>query len=583
MKILNKKQLLIVGTTILLGATVAIAYNGVFKARGLYGMLEYTFLNEKTDSPTMSTSTHIQRYQVGYENYYYSPNLITYDVSGGLYFNNSSATSIANQTRKSDIQDFNYRAYLNVIQGSKYPFTVFIEKVDTPVLSLLSLGNSLSAQDIFKYGLYGSLLVKDYTIQYNFYNSSMNNTNFTANENRDDSSYSVKLYRNLEKAYYALSFNHNIISYVRTNINTRKVSQWSDTYSEVRADLNWTPNKFFNTRSYLKYYSNDRFNMKASAIGLDAYWHPSLKYTASFGTLAQSLKYQASSSDTLTIYGSGNYRITPNLTTSHGFTLFDLSGDTYKQNSGSVKFGLAYNNQLSDTASYYINSETEIKADRGSSGKEFNILDDLTLNRNSVSYGLGAGFSKRVEGINSNINFNTQYYGYHSDIGEDVGRFTLSSAFITRFNPNFTFSLKGSYSRVIQTFQNKQMTTYSDIDREYFTISQRINYNTMLGYNGRLNTSVGLNYFKSGISQRVYADANIGFKYRILRGMIFKSTARASSDLLSDSIEYRTFIGLDYIIRQTTLTSGMRYQNRLNDYNNGYGRQNVYVQIRRIF
>ncbi len=583
MIILNKKQLLIGGAFVLLSSTIAIAYNGVFKARGLYGMLEYTFLQEETDSPSMSTSTHIQRYQVGYENYYYSPNLLTYDVSGGLYFNNSSATSLINETRSTDIQDFNYRAYLNVIQGSKYPFTVFIEKVDTPVLSLLSLGNSLSAQDIFKYGLYGSLLVKDYTIQYNIYNSSMNNTHFTAAENREDSSYSVKLYRNLEKAYYALSLNHNVTSYTRTNINSRKVSQWRDTYSEVRADFNWMPSKFFNTRSYLKYYSNDRFNMKAATVGLDAYWHPSSKYNASFGVLAQSLKYQASSSDTLTVYGSGNYKITPNLTTSHGFTLFDLSGDTYQQNSGSVKFGLAYNKQLSDTASYYINGESELKADRGSSSKEYSAIDDLTLNRNSVSYGLGAGFSKRMESINSNLNFNTQYYGYHSDIGEDVGRYTVASALITRFTPDFTFSLRGSYSRVIQSFQNNQVVTYSDIDREYFTLSQRINYNTMLGYNGRFNSSFGLNYFKSGTSERVYADANIGFRYRILRGMIFKSTARASSDLLSDSIEYRTFIGLDYIIRQTTLTSGMRYQNRLNDFNNGYGRKNIYVQIRRVF
>ncbi len=584
MVVLGGRQLLLLGGAILIGATLVIASNKKdFVPRKIYGALEYTFLNEKTNYLSSDITSHIQRYLLGYENYYYNPNLLIYDISGSLYFNSSSTTLSNGDIKDFDIKKFNYRAYFDVIQGSRYPFTIYLEKNDMPILSLLSLNNYISARDVYKYGVYGSVFYKKYTMLYSAYNQSMKSKSYNYVENRDDSDFYTKIYRSMDKVYYSLDLKYRVSDYTRNSFLSQYRRAWRDVYSSVGATLRWKPSKTLNTNSYIRFYKNDRFNLKSSTLASDIFWQPSIRYSGNLGFLAQSFNYGINKSDSLSIYGTGSYKLTKNLTTTHGFTLFDISGDLYKQNSGSLKFGLTYSKSLSDTSNYYLSSNVELKAERGSYNKEYDAALDLVLNRDTILYNFGAGYTKHLRVINSSFSLNTQYNGYHSNIGEDMGTISVSSSLTTRFNQNFSFLLRGSYSRAIQTFKNELLQSDIDVDMENYIISQTINYNTMLGYNGRLNSNFGLSYSKSRASERVYAIANLGFRYKILKGMLFRSEGRVRSDLLSDSIEYRTFLGLDYIIRQTTLTSGLRYQNRIVDSDNGYGKQNIYVQLKRIF
>ncbi len=587
MRELKRVRVLIIGSSLaILSSTYIFAYSNTFRPKRLYGKLEYTFLQENSDLTQMDSRSHIQRYELGYENYYYSPNLFKYDISGTLYFNHTTTSTNNGEDFTRNLRNLNYKAYLDFIQGSKFPFTLFAEKLDVPFVSLLSTNTIYSNQSITKYGIHGSLNLFDHSVKYYASTQDTKNEYITTDEKRKDTFYSVKISRNMEHSYYGLSLSHSIRDYSRTALSTNGVSRWKDDSTEVRADYTWRPSKVLNVRTYLKYYDSGYFDLKTSTASLDVSWRPTRKYSSNFGVIAENIKDSNASTDYISIYGGGNYNITDHLSTSHYFTLFNLHSDNFKQNSGSIKVGLAYRNKLGKYMTYYVEGDTEVKAERGANDKGDNYL----LNKDSVAYNFGTGFSRKLNNINSTLNTNIRLYLYDSNIGEKINRYTLSSSILTRFSSSLVNSFSVNYSKVTRKYKYYKSVDNPSSDTEILTLTERVSYNKTLGINGKLNANIGIRYYISKSQNRANPFADMNLNYLLWRNLVFKANARVTNDLYSGNTDYTAFMGLDYRIRQLTFSTGVRYMDRLTDTDDqfgrpdtGYGRKNFYAQIRRVF
>ncbi len=580
------RGLLLGSSLVFLSSTYIFAFSNTFRPKGLYGKLEYTFLKENSSLTKIDSTSHIQRYEIGYENFIYDPNLFKYDISGTLYFNNTKTTTDKGEDLTRNLKSINYKAYLDFIQGSRFPFTVFAEKTDVPFVSLLSLNTTYSNQNITKYGIHGSLDLLDHIIKYYFGTQDTNSQYLTTDEKRNDTLYSLKINRNLEHSFYGLSFTHGKREYSRKALATNDVTKWKDDSTEIRADYTWRPSKTLNVRTYAKYYDSGYFDLKTATASLDLSWRPTRKYNANFGVIAENIKDNNNSTDYVSIYGGGNYRITSHLSTSHYFTLFNLHSNNFKQNSGSVKGGLAYRNKIGKYMTYFVEGDTEIKAERGANANGNNFL----LNKDSVSYNLGLGFSRRLANIKSTFNSNIRYYLYDSNIGEKINRYTFAASILTKFSSSLVNNFSANYSKVTRDYKYYNSINNPSSNTEILTLTERVSYYDTLGINGKFNANIGIRYYVSKSQNRANPFADMSLNYLLWRNLVFKSNARVTNDLYSGNTDYTAFMGLDYRIRQLSFSTGVRYMDRLNTNTDkfgrpdtGYGRKNFYAQIKRVF
>ncbi len=603
MKLFKNRHIFFMGSSLIfMSSTYIFSDDNTFNLEKLYGKLEYTFLQEDDSSANTSSISHLQTYQVGYRSFYYSPKFFKYDLSGTLYINNTT-TDIANKSNEQNIKSFNYKANLDFIQGSKYPFTIFAEKSDIPFVSLLSTNTLYSSQDISKYGLHGSMSLLNHMLNYSFSVQDIDSKYLTVDEKRKDTIYSIKLYRNLDKSNYSMSFTHSKRDYERTDLRDEKeVNKWKDDFTELNANWNWNPSKVLHLRTYLKYSDSEYMNLKTTTASTNLNWIPTKKYSANFGAIAENLTSSSTSTNYVSLYAGGNYKITSHLSTNHYLTLFSLKGDDFTQQSGSLKLGLAYRNKINNTMTYYMDGDVEGKIEKGSR----DTGDDFFLNRNSTAYNTGFGFLKKLQKINSTLNLGMRYYLYNSDIGEKISRYTLSGSFLTKFNGSFNNSLSITYSKTTNNYDYEYYSSPNNpsSSTEILVITERINYNKTLGIKGKLNANIGIRHYISETGDTTNPFANINLNYLLWNNLIFKSGLWITNDLYSGYTNYTATMGLEYRIGQILLLAGARYLDRINsesdkfEYLNTadesinirstidkttYGRKNFYFQLRRIF
>ncbi len=571
-------KILFLGTSIYIFNTSIEANNDLFTTRGLYGSIQYIYLNNYYEINKRNNDSYIQIYQMGYEGSLYSPRLLTYDISGALYFDKTKRKNAEDL----DINDQSFKVFLNLIQGSRYPFTLFVEKQSLPTINLTS-DHVYSKQNLYRYGLYGTMKFSKYILSYDARYRDSEVKGIFNDEKVKGSSLSVTLSRNFEKHFLSIYLRRNDTNYRRNNFSENSVTDRDDKTYDAKLSYNYNPNKTFRLNSYVGYSDVEYYNMKRITSNATFYWTPDDVYSLSFGLINENLKYTNTSSNFTSIFANGRYKISPNLISTQSLQLYNLKSDDYDQNTGSLNFGLRYNNSINKSLSYYTSGNVGLNIERGS-GKSG--IDERVLNRNIKTINLGFGATKRFVASGNLLGFSTNFNRVTSDLGEENTRYTLSTNFMSRIRNNLLYSLNATYSNgknIGATLDKNKKVVKTKTS--LLTVTNKLNYNTSIGINGRFSATTGVTYTYSNLNNssgfRPYV--NLTFYYRLRRNLIFSSVSNVSRDLYGDITNYSNFNGLEYAIRKIKLSAGARFSDSVSDNRKGQQRRNLYLKFERAF
>ncbi len=579
---LNKKRVTLIGLSLIVASAGCLyAYgksNDLFTTRGFYGGIQYIFLNDINDATNEDRKSYIQIYQMGYEGSIYSPRLLKYDISGALYFDKSH-TKNNKGTEELNIEDQNFKLYLDFIKGSKYPFTLFVEKQALPVISLTNV-NLYTARDIYRYGLYGSVDLKDYTFRYNLERRESKTTQISGKEDIKANNFIVSMERRFKNSGYSIYTRYSDADYYRTSLdnNITKVTSRLDRTKELKLSYRYSPGKRFRLNSYIRYVDDDYYDLKRTTVSLDAYWMVDRSYTINYGLLGQSLRDDDYESNYLTWYANGKYKLNSKLQTTQNIQFYNIYNDNLKQNIGSFSLGLNYNDYLNETVSYFVNTNVGLRVERGENDDE-----NLTagLNKNINLYSIGAGITKRFTDTGSILNFSTQYNYQSSDLGDELSRYSISGNFMKRIRNNLTYNLSGSYYNGKNVFYS--VSKLAENDSEYLTVTNKFNYGVNMGINGKFLADVGLKYYRSQTSSGMQPYLNMTVFYRLQRNLVFNAKANITKDLYLNSTNYTTIMGVNYRIRKIRISAGARYVNQIREDLRQNGHKNIYLKFERVF
>lgn len=572
------KKILLIGASLSLLSTSIKANNELFTTRGLYGGIQYIYLDNYYEINKKSSKSYLQIYQMGYEGSLYSPRLLTYDVSGTLYFDKTKRSNGEDLS----IDDQSFKAYLNLIQGSKYPFTLFVEKQSLPTINLIS-DYVYSKQDLYRYGLYGSMKFGKYMLSYDARYRDSEVKGVFSDEKVKGSSYSLTLSRSFEKHFLSLYLRRNDTNYYRKSFTDESETDRDDKTSDARVTYNYNPSRTFRLNSYVGYSDIEYYDMKRITSNATFYWTPDDLYSLSFGVIGENLKYSNSFSNFTSIFANGRYKISSNLLSTQSIQFYNSTSSNYEQNTGSVNLGLRYSGNFNKSLSYYISGNTGLSVERGS-GEEG--IDETILDRNTQSINIGFGTTKRFIASGNLLGFSAYYNKFTSDLGEENDRYTLSSNFMTRIRNNLLYSINATYSD-----GESIGIKYRDDERvvktktTLLTVTNKLQYNTNIGINGRFSATTGLTYVYSnlGNSSGFRPYVNLTFYYRLRRNLIFSSVANVSRDTYGDVTNYSNFNGLEYAIRKIRFSAGARFSNSISDNRKGQQRRNIYLKFERVF
>ncbi len=572
------KKFLLLGAGLCVFNTNIYANDELFTTRGLYGNIQYIYLNNYYEINSRSSESYLQIYQMGYEGSLYSPRLFTYDISGALYFDKTKRSD----GEDLDIEDQSFKVYLNLIQGSRYPFTLFVEKQSLPTINLTS-DHTYSKQDLYRYGLYGSMKFDKYMLSYDARYRDSEVKGIFSDEKVKGSSLSLTLSRSFEKHFLSIYLRRNDTNYIRKNFTENSVIDRDDRTSDVRLTYNYNPSRTFRLNSYVGYSDVEYYDMKRITSNATFYWIPDDLYSLSFGVIGENLKYKENSSNFTSFFANGRYEISPNLLSTQNVQFYNSASDDYNQNTGSVNLGLRYSGSVNKSLSYYTSANAGLSVERGSGDVG---VDETILNRNTQTVNLGFGATKRFVASGNLLGFSAYYNKFTSDLGEENNRYTLSTNFMTRIRNNLLYSLNATYSDgksvgIKLREDDRVIKTRTSL----LTVTNKLQYNTNLGINGRFSATTGVTYTYSnlGNSSGFRPYVNLTFYYRLRRNLIFSSVSNISKDLYGDITNYSNFSGLEYAIRKIRFSAGARFSNSISDNRKGQQRRNVYLKFERVF
>ncbi len=527
--------------------------------RGVYGKLEYVLMHDNISDKYNSTDrkSFVQNYQIGYEHYIYSPRLLTYDFGFSFYIDNSTSDVSNNGSTtksKNETKHTNYKAYLHFIKKSKFPFTLYYEKIDSPLWSTAPNGTTLITYKTDKSGIYGRMKLDVFNLNYEYRQAKTEKTESFAFENGDTKRFAIGIDKQFDENKTAsFNYSHEIRDYYRTDKGLNYVDSWNDVVDNAVATYSWIISKTLSFASSVNYLKNEYLDYEDLTGTASLSWTPSKKHSETFSIVADNTKTQDGTNTFISVNQSGNYNLTDNFSTNHGFQVYNASGDLYNLTLASATVGTSYLKKFSETFNASFGASVTGRTEKYDySDQNVSIRD-----RNMLSYTLSSGVSKSFEEEKSNVSGGISYYQLISTTSDATQRLTANASYNKKFSNQLSYYIK-LYSTV-------DSNTYTNVDNNESTrttnilsIDNALSYWRAVGYNGKMTLKAGLMYSVGTFANRVNPYGNFSFFYMLRRDLMFKTVARVSSDTAYNVTSYTGTADLIYRIRKIEMRTGVQ-------------------------
>ncbi|MBI4655074.1 MAG: hypothetical protein HY752_08830 [Nitrospirae bacterium] len=503
------------------------------------GLIQLSYQNDKIkdiDAESKKDS-FTQDYKLKYQGHVYSPRLLMYGIGGSFREEDSETdeSRVGRTTTTAKSRDYNLK--LDFIQGTKYPFTIFKEKLDLPTWTIQPEQIFQTKQTIDRYGLFGSaFLGKGINLRYDMQEDNINTTSLTEVTDQTNRSFMLGINKRKGEDFIdaAYTYRHTFGKLFEA-INAASIS------------IGLKPGIPTNFNMNISYNDNSFTEFTTAISDINFIYMPSSDFNSNFSLHANHIEQKQDKGNSATFFGNSTYRLSQSLTTNQNLMLYKSEGDFSNESIESLTLGLVFAKQMPK----YIT----VSADTSITGTAQQL--ETSKNRNSMSYSIGGMVSKFFDKINSEINGGGSCYFYRSSLKEKTERYTFNTGFVSRFIQNMTLQSLLNYSE--EGITGDELDGTSSITKtKRLTSDNSIGYFMQIGFRGSLDAKTGA-ILESGTTSRTFRYANLTFHYSVRRSLSLNAGMNFYKESLNNTRTILGSLGAEYRLRGIT----MNFKNEL--------------------
>ena len=520
---------------------------------GPSGLVQYTY--QKTDTKDIGAESELssftQLYNLGYQGDIYDPRLLLYNVGGSFEKQDSRVDGSmvgGESTNSAENRDYNFK--LDFIQGTKYPFTIYREKVDQPVWTVLPEQTFLTKVTADRYGLSGTALLSAGTnLKYDFHHDDTKTAGLLQQTDQDNKGLSLGVDSRHGESYINTSYSYQQ--------NLERVTGRYDEINDAKVAFGLKPGTNTRLNMDTSYYDDSYTKFADASTTMNFNYTPSSDFNSNLSVNADRIKQGEETGNFASLLENAAYKISPFVTTNANL-MFDKNEGAFENDSTqSLTLGLGFTKPLPDGTT--VSADTSANGTSGQFNKK--------INRDSVFFSLGGSVSKNFTATNTEINAGGSYYNYASSLG---GRNTTSGfnvALINRFFQNLTFQshLNFSDSNIVNDEIDLASIVTPTVIPVIATITptaaktrnlisdNSLEYVMQLGDRGNLGAKAGA-LFESGTNPRNFYYAGSTFMYVPRSSLSLNAGLNYYKESLSQTRTASGSLGVDYRVRSITMS-----------------------------
>lgn len=504
---------------------------------GPSGLVQYTYLEDenKDIDAESKKSSFIQNYNLGYQGDVYSPRLLMYNIGGSFIKDDSKidGSRIGDSTVNAESHDYHFK--LDFIQGTKYPFTIYREKIELPTWTIQPEQIFLTTQTADRYGLFGNARIGDATnLRYDFHEDDTKTTGLLQQTDQENKSLLLGIDSKRGEAYINSSYSYQQ--------NLEKVSNRYEAINDANVSFGLKPGKDTRFNMDTSYTDNSYSEFTDAGTKMNFNYMPSPDFNSNLSFWADRIKQKEETGDFMSLSGNATYRISPFFTTNQDLTLYKSQGDFGNDATESLTLGLAFARPLPDGLT--------VSADTAANGTSEQF--EKTPNKKSFYYSLDGRVSKFFNDVNSEINGGVSSYSYNSSLGGKTTRYGYNAGFTSRYIQNLTFRSLLSFLEE-NIISDEKAGTSSVIKTNHFIVDNSLEYVVPFGDRGSLGAKAGT-VSESGTTPRTYNYGDTTFRYVPIRDLSLNAGLNYSKESLNKTRSISSSAGVDYRLRSITIS-----------------------------
>ena len=575
-----------------------------------YGEVGASYEDEVRNSTTKVQETIRKNYfGLGYRDYAYSPNLLTYDVYGKIEQDKKTATGNDNKT------DYEYNLNLNFFQRTYFPFKINAEKKLNEVVIVNNNNSSKTEEDRESFYIDGRYFQDTMWLNYYITSSATKQKAAFSVSQQDNKRVSIevgdKFFNNDVSLLYSyellnsedfdeLSTNLKdtdsvknelkfslksqvaklILNYKNTDHQSSSSVDGSDNYIEDNYRLDYTydlaENLSFFTNADMTENSNNSENFLAN-IGTS--WKPTNQIDTYTNVLINSVKFEDTTTDLLDFSFDSTYNYSDDLFIDFSTNNFFLSTNTLSGNdylSGTL--GVSYTKWFSEKYRYNIYLKTV------ASSNKYENPDDY--DKTAVEYSIDNNFDIFFSS-DTKLNFNFIYADMYTSLAEVDNNIDFKIDFSSIFLKKIRYNISTEYF-----YRHYEFFDSFEKDLKLFEETKWIsefdsNYGFDMNQNSSLNLSLNAKYVYEilpAVKRILTLEGKTSFKYRVLRELFYRldGTIRSDSDYYN-SMDYSVTNTLDYTYRKFNISLSNDYWARSSNQTGKENQIKTMLELSRIF
>ena len=505
----------------------------------LSGLLQYTYQKDenKDIDAESKKSSFIQEYKLRYQGHIYSPRLLMYNIGGSFRKEDSETddSGTGETTVKAKSHDYNLK--LDFIQGTKYPFTIYKERMELPTWTIQPEQSFLTRQTTDRYGLFGNARISAGTsLKYDFH---QDNTKTTGQSQQTDQTNRSLLFgidsrkgeRYIDASY---SYQHNL----------EKESNRFEAINDAKVSFGLKPGKDTRFNMDTNYNNNSYNEFTTIASNMHFNYMPSSDFNSNLSLYANRIKQKEEIGNFATLYGNSTYKISKFFTTNQNLLLYRSSGDFGNERTESLGLSLlfGYTKVMPHGLTFSVDSSIVGNTYQITTGRD----------RNTVSSSAGAGVSKMFEEINTDVNLRGSYFQDFSSLGGKTTIYGFNGGIISRFIQNLTLQSLLNYSEE-ERIGDETGGASSESKTKRLTSDNSLAYFMQIGFRGSLDAKVGT-IFERGTTPRTFRYGNLTFRYVLRRDLSLNAGLNFYKESINNTRTILGSLGVEYRLRKVTMS-----------------------------
>lgn len=539
--------------------------------KGPYGSLNFLYTEDNyiTDTTDTSRESFVQELKLGYSGNIYSPKLLEYTIEGLLRYDDENIKSNSYESKQKSTGN-DYKAKLDFIKETKFPFTLYASKSERPISTVYDAYSTNYVYETRDEGATGSINFEPYMFTYSAVNTKTIAEFNDRIQNSQTSTYNTS-FRYSENAHnLQASYSHSILENEQNYINDAiaSVNQVKDMFNISHT---WRASKDLTMNNSASYENDEFYQSESIDADTNVYWKPEGKnYDGSFSAYTSKMEYADFVGSEKYVFNSinlnqtFNYRLTENINLSENAMMYIYDNSSLKGSNSYVNLDAMHNYKTTIFDDVPFTLQSRVGVQKNDTTYTTNLDNNSTTTSNSVeryNFDVNARATKAFPSIKSTLNLDNGYYLSIYSTEQQEQRYNFGLYFLSKLYSIVNNNITARYTQTDRSSKSEE--TGEQIKNSYSTTSlmEMVDFYLNLGISGRVGFRVGVEYenIKSDAQNisRVSPRGEMNLNYRFFKSWMFDSSARVYE--FYNTLEYSGNANLTFRAGKTSFLMGYQY------------------------